>query len=31
MWHDALVSLTTKRAKLGIVRYTKKICSPSSG
>jgi NADPH:quinone reductase-like Zn-dependent oxidoreductase len=23
MWHDALVSLTTKRAKLGIVRYTK--------
>ena len=23
MWHDALVSLFTKRAKLGIVRYTK--------
>jgi NADPH:quinone reductase-like Zn-dependent oxidoreductase len=23
LWHDALVSLTTKRAKLGIVRYTK--------
>jgi len=31
MWDDALVPLTTKRAKLGIVRYTKKICSPSSG
>ena len=23
LWHDALVSLTTKRAKLGIVRWTK--------
>ena len=23
LWHDAVVALTTKRAKLGIVRYTK--------
>jgi NADPH:quinone reductase-like Zn-dependent oxidoreductase len=23
LWHDAAISLTTKRAKLGIVRYTK--------
>ena len=23
LWHDALISLTTKRAKLGIVRWTK--------